>query len=58
MMMEDMEVGLNISATFPFTMTDKVLMVMGELDIGLRPSPLPPTIQARLVDRWIFYSWS
>ena len=29
-------------------------MVMREVDIGLRPDPLHPTIQVRLVDCWVF----
>ena len=37
MTMEDVEVGLKISATLPFTMMEKALMVIGEVYIGLRP---------------------
>ena len=33
MMVKDMEVGLNRSSTITFTMLEKVLMVMGEVDI-------------------------
>ena len=32
----------------------KVLMVMGEVDIGLIPAPLPPIIQVCLVNHWVF----
>ena len=52
--MEDVELGLKRSATLPFTITEKVLMFMGEVDIGLRPAILPPIIQVSLVDHWIF----
>ena len=52
--MEDMEVDINKSATINFATTEKVLMVMGEVDIGLRPAPHPHTIQERLVDHWVF----
>ena len=48
------EVVLKISTTIPLTMTEKVLMIMGEVDIGLRPAPHPHTIQERLVDHWVF----
>ena len=48
-MMEDVDLGLKIPATLPFTIVEKVLMVMGEADIGLRPSPLPAIIQVGLV---------
>ena len=48
-----MEVGLKRSADTPFTMMDKLLMVMGEMDLGLRPDPLTPIIQVCLVDNWV-----
>ena len=38
-MMSDVYLGLKIPATIHFTIVDKVLMVMGEVDICLRPSP-------------------
>ena len=43
-MMEDVYLGLKRSATIPFTIVDKLLMVMGEVDIGIIPSPIPPII--------------
>ena len=53
--MEDLEVGLNRSGTITFTITEKVLLlVTGEVDIGLRPDPLPPIIQVSKVYCWIF----
>ena len=36
-----------------FTIMEKFLMVMVEVDIGLIPDP-PPLIQVRLVDCWSF----
>ena len=40
-MTEDVNLGLKIPDTISFTMVDKVLMLMGELDIGIRPATLP-----------------
>ena len=51
---QDVESGLNISATIHFTIVDKVLTVIGGVDIGLIPSPLPPIIQVILVYHWGF----
>ena len=48
--MEDVDLGLNILATLLFTIVEKVLIVMGEVDIGIIPEPLPTTIQVILVD--------
>ena len=56
--MEYVGVGIQISATLPFIMTEKVLMVMVEVDIGLIPSPLPTIIQVSFVDIWVLYSRS
>ena len=41
-MTEDVEVVLNKSSTLTYKMMDKVLVVMGEVDIGLIPAPRPP----------------
>ena len=54
MMFKDVEVGLIISDTITFTTADKVLMVMGEVDIGLITNSLTSTIHMILVDHWIF----
>ena len=53
-MMEDVELDIKRPATLTFTITEKVLMVTGEADIGLRPEPLPPIIQVSLVDCLVF----
>ena len=41
--MQDMEVGLKISTTHPCSMLDKLLMALGEADIGFGPSLIPTT---------------
>ena len=53
--MKDVEVGLNISATLNFMIIDKVLIVTVEVDIGIRPDLLTPTIQVLLVDHWVLW---
>ena len=35
-------------------MMDKIVMVMGEVNLGIRPSPLPPIFQVFLVYHWVF----
>ena len=49
---QDVEVGLKISSTITFSIVYKVLIVMVEVDICLRPTPLPPIIQVGLVYHW------
>ena len=53
-MVQDLEVGLKRSATLTFKIMDKVLIVVGELDIGIRISPLRTIIQVSLVYPWGF----
>ena len=48
-MIEDAYLGLKRPATLTFTIVEKVLMVMGEVDIGIIPSPPPHIIQVILV---------
>ena len=50
---QDVEVGLNISSTPPFTMMETLLMVMVEVCLGIIPPPLPPTIQLCLIYHWV-----
>ena len=52
--MEDVELCHKIPDTINLKMMEKVLMVMGEVYIGIRPPPLPLIIQVILVDCWIF----
>ena len=49
-----MEIGLKMSATLPCSMLGEFLMVMGEVDIGIRPTFLPPIIKVILVDHKVF----
>ena len=53
-MVQDVEVGIRILANIPFTMMDKVFMVMVEVGIGIIPAPIPPIIQGILVDHCSF----
>ena len=39
MIMEYMKLGINRPPTIPLTTVDKVVVVMGYVDIGLRPDP-------------------
>ena len=48
-MIQEVDLDLKRPATLPFTIVQKVLMVMVEVDIGLKPSTLSPTIQVGLV---------
>ena len=49
-MMEDMGFGLIIPATPIFTIFNKLLMIMRDLDIGLRPATITPITQVDVVD--------
>ena len=51
---KDVDSGLKRPATLHFTLVEKLLMVMVEVDIGLRQSPLPTTIQVILVDFLVY----
>ena len=51
-MVRDMELGLKRSDTLTFKMMYKMFIVMGGVDLGLRPSPLTPIIQVCLVYHW------
>ena len=48
-MVQEVEVGLKISTALTCTILDKVLMVLGEVYLGLRPALFPPIIQVILV---------
>ena len=58
LVVEDMEISPKRLSTIPFTITDKLLMLMVEVDRGIIPAPLPPIIQVILVYIWVFYSCS
>ena len=53
-MVQYMEVDIIKPATIIFTMLEKVLMVMGEVNTCLRTSLIPPITQVILVDNWGF----
>ena len=53
-MMGCIYLGLKRPAAIIFTIMDKVLLVVGELDIGLRPYPPPPIIYLSLVDHSVY----
>ena len=53
-MLQDVEVGLNLSSTLSFKMLYKVLMVMGEVYTCLILALIPPIIQVILADHWGF----
>ena len=57
-MLQDVEVGLNISSTLLFTILYKLLMVTAEADIGLITSLIYPIMQVILSDHWFFMSMS
>ena len=40
--MEDVDLGLKITATLLFTIVDKVMMMIGDVDIGLILTTIPP----------------
>ena len=50
---KDVEVDLKRSDTLPITMMDKVLMVIGEVYVGIKPPPLLPIIKVRLLNHWV-----
>ena len=52
--MEDVDFGLKIPLTLTFTIVDKVLVVMAEVHICIRPAPLPPIIQVSLIANLVF----
>ena len=54
MIFQDMGVCLKISTISPCSMLDKVLIELGEVYIGIRPTLIPPIIQMIMVDHLIF----
>ena len=50
---QDMEVGLKISTNIPYSMLEKVLMALGELDIDIGPALLHPITQVIMLDHLI-----
>ena len=48
-MMEDVDIGLKIQATLPLATMKQMFMLVGEVDIGLRPATIPPITQVGVV---------
>ena len=48
-MIEDMDLGLKRPETIILKIVDKVLIVMVEVDIGLRPATLPHITQVNVL---------
>ena len=53
-MVQDIELGPKRSTTRPCSMLEEVLMMLGEVDLGLGRDLLPPIIQGIMVDHLIF----
>ena len=53
-MVQAVEVGLKRCTTITCSIMEKVLMVMGEVDLGIRPALLPTTMQVFLVYHQVF----
>ena len=53
MMTEEVDLGLKIPLTPTLVILDQVLMVMGEMDIGLRTATLSTINQVVMVDYWV-----
>ena len=49
-----MDLGLIRPSNLHFKIMEKVLMVLGDVDICRRPAPLTPIIQASLLYCWVF----
>ena len=47
---EDVDLGIKRLDTLIFVIVDKILMVMVEVRIDLRPSTLPPIAQVTMLD--------
>ena len=52
-MVQDVELGLKKSGTIILPMMKKVLLVTGDVDLGLISAPLPSIIKVLLVDNLV-----
>ena len=53
-MMEDVDLVLKIPATIPFKIMEKACIVMVEIDIGIRQTPIFTVIRVKLVYSWVY----
>ena len=53
-MTEDVDLALKRPATLILTITEKVLMVMGDVDIGIRTATISTIIYINVVDYWVY----
>ena len=54
MVMEYVGLGVKIIANIIFTNMERVLMLMKEVEIDIRPDTVPPIIQVVMVDCWVY----
>ena len=52
--MKELDIGLKRLATPPIEIMDKELMLMGELDIDLRPSTITHITQVAMANCWVY----
>ena len=53
-MTEDVDLALKRPATLILTITEKVLMVMVDVDIGIRTATISTIIYINVVDYWVY----
>ena len=54
LIVEDVYLCLNTTYIIPFKITEKLLVVMGEVDIGIITDPISTIIQVILVYCWVY----
>ena len=47
---EEVEIGLKIPATIPIKIVDKLLIMMGEVDIGIIPATIPLITHVEMIE--------
>ena len=53
-MVTDMDIGLNIPGTFLLVILEKLLVVIGEVDIYPRPATIPPVTHVTMLDCFVY----
>ena len=56
-MVEDMDFGIKRPSTLIFKIMDKVLIVVGDVDIVIRPANLPPKTQFTMLYCYVYLSF-